>query len=323
MSAKFRNLRITFEYNSSSFMEIVDQYKTVSFLKRQAKNQFYQLPPDFKLIYQGRDISRNEDTMLSQLFHGKQSIRLQCVPSHSLNISLDIAKSPLSGLICNTEPLQQNVPLMNSIAGKRVKSGINEVYFNPISFSKPQKTKLTNTKKLRNIALKHRMMSERGRNNNNEQIDSINSMSIPNSSVEREIQSISISQPLHYASKLNDHETIDIDNQSLICECNGYTISQFCRTCNKFLCNPCRLNDTHKEHSAMIIDINDFEGSLKEIVQVVRKELLNKKKAINVNYYNYQQSQLNIDNERTKFAAKLDEVHKRYNDMLAQLLISS
>ena len=229
MSARYRNLRITFEYNSSSFMEIVDQYKTVAFLKRQAKSQFYQLPPDFKLIYQGRDISKNEDTLLSQLFHGKQSIRLQCVPSHSLNISLDIGKNPLSNSICYTDPLQQNIPLMNSISGKqRVRSGINEVYFNPILFSKPQKTKLTNTKKLRNITLKHKIISERARNNiTNDQLDTLNSISVPNSSVEREIQNISISQPLHYSNKLNEYDTIEIDNQTFICECNnGYTISK-------------------------------------------------------------------------------------------------
>ena len=294
MSARFRNLRIIFEYNNSSFIDVVDQYKHVSFLKKQAKNHFYHLPTDFKLIYQGKDISKQEDAMVSQLFHGKQSVRLQCVPSHALNISTDLGKKTLPGYLSIPEPAQQNEMLMYSMSGKRGIGNINEMYFNPAVLSRSQKMKLSTNKKLKGLSIKHKLMTEKNKSINTSQNETINSRGASHSPDDRESQIISTTQPLNYTNKLLESEQTETNNPMYICACKNYKISQFCRTCNKYICNPCRLNDVHKTHSAISINVNDLENSVKNIIQVIRKELVSRKKTINVNYFHFKQSQLEI-----------------------------
>ena len=61
-------------------------------------------------------------------------------------------------------------------------------------------------------------------------------------------------------NRLNNSNSPD---KNILCSCSTDVISYYCRTCSLFICHVCRMNDEHKLHLSIHIDVDNLEESIK------------------------------------------------------------
>ena len=90
-----------------------------------------------------------------------------------------------------------------------------------------------------------------------------------------------------------------------LCGCKKYQISEYCRTCGKFICNECRISDKHKGHLNIHLNIFNFKQNILSYAKLLQNDImgtleLNK----NIKY--------NSVDESMNYNSKKDIIDKKY-----------
>ena len=124
-----------------------------------------------------------------------------------------------------------------------------------------------------------------------------------------------------YLIESSDKKRNKNNKSRLLCLCNRDYIGSYCRNCKEFICNSCRVNETHLKHKITQIDIDNLVESVKLYAITLQSEIpinINKtqenyeKLEKNTNIYDFH-TRHNIINE------KIENVLNSYNNYLEHL----
>jgi hypothetical protein len=100
------------------------------------------------------------------------------------------------------------------------------------------------------------------------------------------------------------------------CDKHKYKVSEYCRTCKKFFCPQCRLNQVHDKHLTIKLNLNNLEESIKLYIMLI---ITNEQRNIDIIKKNaFSNGDIIIDEEllykrKDSVAQQCDKMIDKYN----------
>lgn len=282
-------IQITFQYLSQYITINSEIQKTLKQIKNKAINKMIGVPKEVYCLYLGENLSKKENEKIGNLFSHKEKVLIILkLPSFSSLLNYKILKrnkESLSLSLNNSKKINLNTFFSNSnnsIILNKKKPFPLKLESPHLSFKKQKKLKIIDkipiSKDFINIISKN-PKSARVINN------SSRSLKIEKSLPPLKVSSLQINQ---------------------LCNCKKYPISEYCRTCGKFICSDCRISDKHKTHLSIHLDMFNFKQNIISYGKLLQNEItstldLNK----NIRY--------NSVDENTTYKLEEDELNKKYD----------
>ena len=123
---------------------------------------------------------------------------------------------------------------------------------------------------------------------------------------------------LPFVTLKSNHKANNIN----LCECKKYLISDYCRTCRKFICNDCKLhNENHKKHLTFRLNMENFENNINlygnliqtditNLIEINKHILKNKKEVIDVS---------ELESHKEKMNTKYQEIFDNYTNIMKRI----
>ena len=313
----FNLIKINFEFRNQFISIEVEPYKIFKEIKIIALNKFIDIfstiPKNLHFFYFGNDLINKEEEKIGDIFKHKEQITVQLrLPKLKLNVKLNSCKSSNLSLrkkyFFNKEnnSVENNYNINNHSLGKTqyTKEKINKSYYTMKSNE--------SSNNINNI-------------NNPKQLNKSNSLSfIPLLNTEKKPSSISIINKINKINKKKfnfDLNFNDIGNFAF-CDKHKYKVSEYCRTCKKFICQECRLNQLHKDHLTIQLNIQNLEESIKLYITLLQ---INEKKNVKeINEAVLKQENDIIDNEtliqkENNLLDKFDKIISNYHSFMRKI----
>lgn len=284
-------IQITFQYLSQYITINSEIQKTLKQIKNKAINKMIGVPKEVYCLYLGVNLTKKENEKIGNLFNHKEKVLIYLkLPSFSLpsnNKNNKKNKDSKSSSLNNSRKININTFFSNSnnsIISNNKKTFYLKLETPHLNFKKQKKLKILdkipNYKDFTNIISKN---PKSARENNN-------------SSTSRSLKLEKSLPPLKVSSLQNNQ----------LCSCKKYPISEYCRTCGKFICNECRISEKHKTHLSIHLDMFNFKQNIISYGKLLQNEItstldLNK----NIRY--------NSVDENTNYKSKEDELNEKYD----------
>ena len=275
----FNLIKINFEFKNQIVIILIEPYKTFKEIKNIVLDKFIDIfgaiPKNLHFYYQGLDLENKEQEKIGDLFEHKEQITIQIrLPrlklklkhkiNKSINTSIDNFPSLRKSLILNEKlSIPSNINNECNISSENIqytRSKTNKSYFK----LNPNKTisngKLVQTGKIQTKLVK-----------------SNSSSIIPFLNSEKK-------KPFDFSSlikKYNFHINFNDIGNFAFCDKHKYKVSEYCRTCRKFICQECRFEELHKEHLTIQLNLNNLEESIKLYITLLQTN--EKKNVKNIN----------------------------------------
>ena len=110
-------------------------------------------------------------------------------------------------------------------------------------------------------------------------------------------------------NKLTDANISNLPKNYLCNECKKNVFSQFCRNCNLFLCNKCRISPKHENHKCLDINIERLEENIKYYSIIIQNEMKSNV-LITKNYEKNFKKKNFID-----FSSRHEIIQRKYNNL--------
>ena len=110
-------------------------------------------------------------------------------------------------------------------------------------------------------------------------------------------------------NKLNDINISNLPKNYLCNECKKNVFSQFCRNCNLFLCNKCRISKKHENHKNLDVNIEKLEENIKYYSLIIQNEMKSNV-LITKNYEKKFKRKNFID-----FSSRHEIIQRKYNNL--------
>ena len=110
-------------------------------------------------------------------------------------------------------------------------------------------------------------------------------------------------------NKVNDNNISNLPKNYLCNECKKNVFSQFCRNCNLFLCNKCRISKKHENHKNLDVNIEKLEENIKYYSLIIQNEMKSNV-LITKNYEKKFKKKNFID-----FSARHEIIQRKYNNL--------
>ena len=110
-------------------------------------------------------------------------------------------------------------------------------------------------------------------------------------------------------NKLNDINISNLPKNYLCNECKKNVFSQFCRNCNLFLCNKCRISKKHENHKNLDVNIEKLEENIKYYSIMIQNEMKSNV-LITKNYEKKFKRKNFID-----FSSRHEIIQRKYNNL--------
>jgi len=282
-------IQITFQYLSQYITINSEIQKTLKQIKNKAINKMIGVPKEVYCLYLGENLTKKENEKIGNLFNHKEKVLIILkLPSFSLLPNYKITKKnkdTLSSSLNTTKKININTFFSNSnnsIISNNKKAFPLKLEASHINFKKQKKLKIIDK-----IPISKDFINKISRNPKSarEKSNSSRSLKLEKSLPPLKVSSLEINQ---------------------LCSCKKYPISEYCRTCGKFICNDCRISDKHKLHLSIHLDMFNFKQNIISYGKLLQNEItttldLNK----NIRY--------NSVDENTNYKLKEDELNEKYD----------
>ena len=299
----FNLIKINLEYRNKIVIINAEPYKIFEEIKNKAIDKFidifYTIPNNLHFYYQGNDLINREQEKIGEIFNHKEQITILLrTPKLKLNNKSNSDKGNLSindKYIINKNSISfdNNNFLMKQTNYTNKKQKIKKGYFNL---------------KLNKLNSLNRYI-----------IPKSNSMTyISNLNAENKIPSRNSILKNNFSFKLNLN---DLGNFAY-CDKHRFKVSDYCRTCKKFICQECIINQLHKDHLTIGLNSQNLEESIKLYIMILKT---NEKK--NLKRLNESQNRkdddlidINILTEKEKdMMVKLDKIINKYHSIMNKI----
>ena len=295
----FNLIKINLEFRKQVVIIKSEPYKLFEEIKYKALNKFidifYTIPNNLHFYYQGNDLKDKEQEKIGDIFNNKEQITILLrTPKLKLNIKSNSYKSKLSfkdKYITNKDSISFDNNFLlektNYCKKDKLRQGYINLKSNPIN----------SLNKFKNI----------GKSNSMPYISNLNS--------ENNIHETNniLKNKFNFKFNLNDFGNF------AYCDKHRYKVSEYCRTCKKFICQECVINQLHKAHLTIGLNSKNLEESIKLYIMILQT---NEKKNIkrlneNLNKKENDSIDINILNEKEKdMMIKLDTIINNYHSIM-------
>ena len=281
----FNLIKINFEFRNQIVIIKAEPYKIFQDIKYLALNKFIDIfitiPNNLHFYYRGKDLINQEQEKIGNLFNHKEQITISLrLPKIKLNTKLSNDKNNLSlndKYIINKDniSIDNNFLLEKTLYNNKNKT--NKSYYN-------LKSNNVNTNPINKI------------NKNLLKSKSMPHMPYINSETKN-------------PPKNNNKFNFELDFNDLgnfaFCDKHKYKVSEYCRTCKKFICQECLLNQLHKDHLTIQLNLQNLEESIKLYIMLLQTNEKN-----NIKRIKESQNQENDD------LIDIDILSQKENDMM-------
>ena len=299
----FNLIKINLEYRNKIVIINAEPYKIFEEIKNKAIDKFidifYTIPNNLHFYYQGNDLINREQEKIGEIFNHKEQITILLrTPKLKINNKSNSDKSNLSindKYIINKNSISfdNNNFLMKQTNYTNKKEKIKKGYFN---------LKLNKLNSLnRYIIPKSNSMTYISNLNSENKIPSRNSILKNN-----------------FSFKLNLN---DLGNFAY-CDKHRFKVSDYCRTCKKFICQECIINQLHKEHLTIGLNSQNLEESIKLYIMILKTNEKKNLKRLNENQNRKDDDliDINILTEKEKdMMVKLDKIINKYHSIMNKI----
>ena len=299
----FNLIKINLEYRNKIVIINAEPYKIFEEIKNKAIDKFidifYTIPNNLHFYYQGNDLINREQDKIGEIFNHKEQITILLrTPKLKINNKSNSDKGNLSindKYIINKNSISfdNNNFLMKQTNYTNKKEKIKKGYFN---------LKLNKLNSLnRYIIPKSNSMTYISNLNSENKIPSRNSILKNN-----------------FSFKLNLN---DLGNFAY-CDKHRFKVSDYCRTCKKFICQECIINQLHKDHLTIGLNSQNLEESIKLYIMILKTNEKKNLKRLNENQNRKDDDliDINILTEKEKdMMVKLDKIINKYHSIMNKI----
>ena len=299
----FNLIKINLEYRNKIVIINAEPYKIFEEIKNKALDKFidifYTIPNNLHFYYRGNDLINREQEKIGEIFNHKEQITILLrTPKLKLNNISNSDKGNLSindKYIINKNSISfdNNNFLMKQTNYTNKKEKIKKGYFNL---------------KLNKLNSLNRYI-----------IPKSNSMTyISNLNAENKIPSRNSILKNNFSFKLNLN---DLGNFAY-CDKHRFKVSDYCRTCKKFICQECIINQLHKEHLTIGLNSQNLEESIKLYIMILKTNEKKNLKRLNENQNRKDDDliDINILTEKEKdMMVKLDKIINKYHSIMNKI----
>ena len=119
-----------------------------------------------------------------------------------------------------------------------------------------------------------------------------------------------------------------LDKTNFKCICNRDLIANYCRNCKEFICNSCRINQTHINHKITQVDTDNLVESVKLYALTLQNDISVNIKKTQDNNEKYNETENNNDNNNIEnrhelIKEKFDNILNVYNNCIGNLNINN
>ena len=271
-----KNIQITFQYLSQFITINSELYKTLKQIKNRAINKMIGVPQQVYCCYLGVNLSKDENKKIGDIFNHKEKVLIKLkIPSIS-NFNI-ITKNTHSRYAYDSNEIKN----FNS----NIDNNINTNTF----FSNNNTNLSNNINSLNGFSPKFELMPIKFKNKRKFKIiDKIptvkkflNILSTKNSKSQKEIifpnsnNLIKDSKGLPLLQKSSDlSPNSKFKKFEKLCGCKKYIISEYCRTCGKFICNECRISEKHKGHLNIHLDMFNLKKNILSYSNLLQNDIM-------------------------------------------------
>ena len=299
----FNLIKINLEYRNKIVIINAEPYKIFEEIKNKALDKFidifYTIPNNLHFYYQGNDLINREQEKIGEIFNHKEQITILLrTPKLKINNKSNSDKGNLSindKYIINKNSISfdNNNFLMKQTNYTNKKEKIKKGYFNL---------------KLNKLNSLNRYI-----------IPKSNSMTyISNLNAENKIPSRNSILKNNFNFKLNLN---DLGNFAY-CDKHRFKVSDYCRTCKKFICQECIINQLHKDHLTIGLNSQNLEESIKLYIMILKTNEKKNLKRLNENQNRKENDliDINILTEKEKdMMVKLDKIINKYHSIMNKI----
>ena len=251
----FKSIKIAFEYQNKVIIINAEPFKTFEEIKQKALNKFIDIPNNINCYYMGQDLSKIEKEKIGTIFNHKEQVRI-------------ILRLP--PLKIKTNNIKEELFLRDKNLKKKFKD--SPATKRKMSFLNTQLFPLNNEKNIYNLKLIKSQDYDKKNNdkffdnssyhiNKNSKIKSlIGSASMPNLNIKKNFKNTN-------ENKLKNRILIESNWKNLenlsFCNMHKYKVTEYCRTCKKFICPECRLTEEHNEHLTIRLNFNNLAENIR------------------------------------------------------------
>ena len=299
----FNLIKINLEYRNKIVIINAEPYKIFEEIKNKAIDKFidifYTIPNNLHFYYQGNDLINREQEKIGEIFNHKEQITILLrTPKLKINNKSNSDKGNLSindKYIINKNSISfdNNNFLMKQTNYTNKKEKIKKGYFN---------LKLNKLNSLnRYIIPKSNSMTYISNLNSENKIPSRNSI---------------LKNNFNFKLNLND-----LGNFAY-CDKHRFKVSDYCRTCKKFICQECIINQLHKDHLTIGLNSQNLEESIKLYIMILKTNEKKNLKRLNENQNRKDDDliDINILTEKEKdMMVKLDKIINKYHSIMNKI----
>ena len=294
----FKYIKINFEFQDKIVMILAEPYKTFFEIKQKALNKFKEVSNNIHFYYLGIDLCKNEEEKIGTIFNHKEQVTILLrLPKLKL-------KSNYKSDISSTET-KKKLTLLNSqfIPLNNIKNLYNlKVIKNPDSDKKNNIVSSFDSRKKKRFKL-------------------INSSSMPNLYSRK--SNINLIYNTNRTKSIYNNIEFNLFNNNLsFCEAHKYRVSEYCRTCKKFICHECRLTQMHKNHLTIKLNFNNLEESIKLYIMMVITNEKRNREIINKNAFSDGDSIIDketLNKKKDSVNDECDKIIKNYNSLIKKI----
>ena len=306
----FKSIKITFEYQNKIIIINAEPFKTFEEIKQKALNKFTDIPNNVNCYYMGQDLSKKEKEKIGTIFNHKEQVRITL---------------RLPPLKIKTSNIKEELLLRDKNLKKKLKDSPEPK--RKMSFLNTQLFPLNNEKNIYNLKIiksqdYDKKNNEKFYDNSSYHINKmpkykslIGSTSMPNLNIRKPFKNKKINE-----NKLKNRIIIELNWKNLenlsFCNMHKYKVTEYCRTCKKFICPECRLTEEHNDHLTIRLNFNNLEENIRLYTMLIQTNEKRNLELINRNAFSDGDEIINNEElyqRKDLVIEKFDKIIKNYD----------
>ena len=301
----FKNIEINFQYENEYATIKAHPYNTLYEVKERAIKKMINIPNNVNCFYLNMDLSNEENKKIGDIFSHKEKVTIKLKNKYSNNSYI------------TPQSLKKNITLKNLVnthSTNFMNNNINNNLY--IQKKKIDKNFIKNSLNFHNF----------------------NMLKLPNSGKHRLSRNRSDGALgfLSFVASKTSNASINVN----LCECKKNPISDYCRTCKKFICNDCKLNNNiHNKHLTIRINLDNLESNvnlygnliqtdIKNLIELNKKILKNENEIIDINLLHKHKEETDnkfqeVIHNYTNIMKKIKKFLDKENEGKVKLLVSA
>ena len=315
----FKSIKITFEYQNKCIIINAEPFKTFEEIKQKALNKFTDIPNNVNFYYKGQDLSQKEKEKIGTIFNHKEQVRIT-LRLPPLKIKTTNIKEKL--FLRDTNLKKQ---LKDSPEPKRKMSFLNTQLL-PLN----NKNNLYSNLKIKKSQDYEKKINEKIFVNSSYHINKtskykslIGSASMPNLNIKKPLKNNNINGN---RNKSKNRIIIELNWKNLenlsFCNMHKYKVTEYCRTCKKFICPECRLSEEHNDHLTIRLNFNNLEENIRLYTMLIQTNEKRNLEIINRNAFSDGDKIINSEElyqRKDLVTEKFDKIIKNYDFYLRKI----